>query len=126
MHLSKAEWKVMNVVWEHHPACARDVLEHLEGDSDWAYTTVKTFLTRLAEKGALHTEKRGNTLYFTPLLTRAQARKSAVGSLVNKAFDGAFGPLLHFLLDDEQLSEKDRATIEALIREKKNETRGEG
>ncbi|MDA2930716.1 BlaI/MecI/CopY family transcriptional regulator, partial [Acidobacteria bacterium AH-259-O06] len=36
-----------------YPASARDVLEALEGEKSWAYTTVKTILNRLVEKGAL-------------------------------------------------------------------------
>lgn len=115
MHLSDAEWKVMNALWREYPATVRDVLERLAGETTWAYTTVKTILTRLAEKGALSVEKRANTSYYTPLVTRVQARHAAVQSLLSKAFGGAVGPLLHFLLKDDELSERQRAELRELI-----------
>ena len=30
MSLSDTEWKVMNVLWDHHPATAREVMDALE------------------------------------------------------------------------------------------------
>lgn len=115
MQLSDAEWKVMNVIWRKHPASTRDVLERLEGQPRWAYTTVKTLLTRLVDKGVLELSKRGNTSLFAPLVTRSAARRLALQSLVNKAFDGAFAPLVQFLMADERLSARDRAEIEQMI-----------
>ncbi len=115
--LSDAEWKVMNALWKRHPACVRDVLEEIEGESSWAYTTVKTMLSRLTEKGVLKVEKKANTSYYQPLLTRRQARRAAVRSLIDRAFDGAFGPLMAFLVDDRKLHAPDRKRLRALLRE---------
>lgn len=113
--LSDAEWKVMNALWKRHPACVREVLEEIGEDASWAYTTVKTMLSRLAEKGILEVEKRANTSYYSPNLTRNQARRAAVQSLLDRAFDGAFGPLMAFLVDDQKLSGKDRQRLQALL-----------
>ena len=97
MRLNNTEWKVMQVVWRRHPATARDVLNALEDDTSWAYTTVKTIMARLVEKGALAVSKRGNTSVYEPQVERADARRSAVRALLDQAFDGAFAPLLHFI-----------------------------
>ena len=115
MQLSEAEWRVMAVVWERHPASVRDVLEALEGETGWAYSTVKTMLTRLTEKGALSVRKRANTSLYEPLVSQGEARRSAVHSLLDRAFDGTFGSLVHHLLDEHKLSKKDRARMEALL-----------
>ena len=127
MHLSDAEWKVMDVVWKRHPATVRDVLESVEEETGWAYSTVKTFLGRLAEKGALEVEKRGNSSVFRPRISRRQARRSALRSLVQKAFGGAFAPLLHQLMDEESLSERDRVELLRMLEESEggSETRDE-
>lgn len=117
MQLSEAEWKVMNALWRRNPACVRDVMEELPDQNTWAYTTVKTMLNRLAEKGVLGVEKKANTSYYQPLVTRRQARRSAVRSLMDRAFDGAFGPLMAFLIDDQELSVQDRARLQDLLEE---------
>ncbi len=113
MQLSKAEWRVMNSVWGRSAATARDVLEELEEETAWAYTTVKTILSRLADKGVLEVRKRANTSVYTPLLSRSAARRCAVHALMDRAFDGAFGPLMSFLIDDEKLSPEDRRRASA-------------
>ena len=104
MKLSEAEWKIMNAVWERHPASARDVVERLEGRANWAYTTVKTMLARLTDKGALKSRLRANTTLYDPVLTRENARRSALRSVLDNAFNGAFGPMVHFLVSQEKLT----------------------
>ena len=111
--LTDAEWKVMRCLWERAPATARDVCDRL--NTGWAYTTVKTFLDRLAEKGAVRVRRRGSVAVYTPATTRAQARRAAVRSLAAKAFDGAVGPMVHFLVG--KLSAKERAEVRRLLRE---------
>jgi len=115
MHLSEAEWKVMRVLWERSPANAREVLEGLASETDWAYTTTKTILSRLVEKGVLAEHKRANTSFYEPLVSRDDARRTAVRSLLDRAFDGTFGSLLHHLADGERLSKRDREKLREVL-----------
>jgi BlaI family penicillinase repressor len=117
MKLTESEWKIMNAVWKRHPASARDVLERVEGETDWVYTTVKTLLSRLEAKGVLRSRMRANTALYEPVLSRAKARRAALRSLANTAFDGAFGPMMQFLVSDERLSEKQREDLVRLLKE---------
>ena len=117
MKLSEAEWKVMRCVWKRFPASARDVLEELAAETGWAYTTVKTIMSRLAEKNVLKVCMRGNTSFYEPMISRQEARRSAVDSLMDRAFDGAFGSLMHFLIADEHLSQKDREALIEMLKE---------
>lgn len=117
MKLSDAEWTVMNAVWEGAPASVRDVLERTEPETGWAYSTVKTLLERLADKGALEVRKRGNTSYYEPLVTRPEARRSALRLLLDKAFDGAFGSLLQHMVAEEKLSKRDRRELSSMLDE---------
>jgi BlaI family penicillinase repressor len=117
MRLSDAEWTVMNAVWQRSPASARDVLGRVGAQTGWAYTTVKTMLERLAEKGALRARKQGNTSLYEPLVTREQARRSALRSLLDRAFDGALGSLLQHLVAEERLSRRDREKLARLLHE---------
>lgn len=121
MKLSDAEWTVMNALWEKAPANARDVLETCEPETAWAYTTVKTLLARLVDKGALAESKRANTSVYEPLVSRTDARRSALRSLLDKAFDGAFGPLLQHMVSDEKLSKRDRRELTTMLEELEQE-----
>lgn len=111
MKLTEAEWLIMNVLWDKHPAKARDIAECLPSGVSWAYTTIKTMLTRLVEKKAVSEAKKGNTSFYEPILLRHQARQTALRTLLTQAFDGAFGPLMHFLLEDQNLTAKQRKEL---------------
>jgi predicted transcriptional regulator len=106
----------MNALWSGHPATARDVAKRLPRDINWAYTTIKTLLARLVEKRAVSEHKRGNTSIYEPLVSKGAARRSALRALANQAFDGAFGPMMHFLVEQEKLSPRQRRELTKLLR----------
>jgi BlaI family penicillinase repressor len=111
MKLTEPEWLIMNALWDNHPAKARDVVERLPSTVNWAYTTVKTMLDRLVEKKAVGKSKRGNIGLYEPLVSRRQARRTAMRIMLDQAFDGAFGPMMHFLVEDESLSAGERKEL---------------
>ena len=108
MKLTEPEWLIMNALWEKHPVKARDVVERLPSTVNWAYTTVKTMLDRLVEKKAVGKSKHGNIGLYEPLVSRRQARRTAMRIMLDQAFDGAFGHMMHFLVEDEKLSADQR------------------
>jgi len=113
--LTDAEWKVIRALWKRQPASARDVLEALHAETGWAYTTVKTLLSRLVAKGAASVRLRANTSLYEPLITEAEARRTEVKLLIDRAFGGASIPLLRFVLSEEKLSAKDRAELREIL-----------
>ena len=120
MKLTEAEWLIMNALWDKYPATARDIAKRLPEGVNWAYTTIKTMLARLAEKKIISESKKGNTSVYEPILSRQKARRSALLMLANQAFDGAFGPLMHFLLEDQKLTARQRKElIEILAKNRK-------
>lgn len=124
MKLTEAEWQIMNALWEDWPATARQVSDRLPENVNWAYTTIKTMLTRLADKQVVKETKRGSIGIYKPLLTRQNARRNALKSLANQAFDGAFGPLMHFLLEDQKVTPKQKRELMEAIKKDGNKRRG--
>jgi BlaI family penicillinase repressor len=119
MKLTEPEWLIMNALWEKHPVKARDVVQRLPSTVNWAYTTVKTMLDRLVEKKAVGKSKRGNIGLYEPLVSRRQARRTAMRMMLDQAFDGAFGPMMHFLVEDEKLPAEQRKELIKILSGKK-------
>ncbi len=112
MRLSDAEWIVMNAVWDRPvESSVRDVLEVVEPQTSWAYQTVQTIMVRLAQKKALRSRLRANTRLYTALITRQQAQRSALKSLIEKAFSGAAGPLVQALVSEEYLTPLEKKQV---------------
>ena len=113
---SAAEWKVLNALWRRNPASARELLGMLR-EQGWAYTTLKTLLTRMEEKGCVRAEMRGNTAWYRPAVQRRTAQRGAVRALIDRVFEGAAGPLLAHLAEDERLGPADRKKLDEWIAE---------
>ena len=107
----------MQAVWNRAPASARDVLDEVGEETGWAYTTVKTLLARLVEKGALSEGRQANINIYEPRITRNEARGSALRSLLDRAFDGTFGSLFQHLIKEERLSARDVKALERMLHE---------
>jgi predicted transcriptional regulator len=124
MRLTESEWQIMNALWRQHPATARELADNLPDDNQWAYTTIKTLLSRLVAKAAVSERKRGNTSVYEPLVSRDNARGSALGALINQAFGGAIEPFLSFLARDQKLTGKQRRQLEQLLAAEEAKSRG--
>ena len=117
MKLTEAEWQIMNALWQNHPATARAIADRLPHEVNWAYTTIKTMLTRLVEKKAISEVKQGKASVYSPLLSQKKARLGAFKSLVDQAFGGALGPLVHCLVEEKNLNTKQQQQLRDLLAE---------
>jgi BlaI family transcriptional regulator, penicillinase repressor len=116
VRFSEAEWRLMTALWVKSPASARDVHDAVAPDTGWAYTTVKTMLDRLVEKGALGVETPRHAASYTPLVSQKDGRRSAVRTLLDQAFGGSPAPLVAHLLNDQRLSKRDREEIARMLK----------
>ncbi len=110
----------MEVVWELRSCTAPDVQEQLEERTGWAYSTVKTMMDRMAAKGLLETERIRKMILYRPAIKRAQAQRGELMRTAKRAFNGAFSPLVEFLLDQNKLSKEELEHLEKMIRLKRD------
>ncbi|MEM9380979.1 MAG: BlaI/MecI/CopY family transcriptional regulator [Planctomycetota bacterium] len=116
MKLNDSEWTVMQALWAAGGAAtARELHAAVEATTDWSYSTVRTLLSRLAAKEAVAEDRRGKQLVYAPRLPRKDARRSAVRSLLDKAFGGTFGSLVQHIAEEERLSARDREELLRLL-----------
>ncbi|UCC99418.1 MAG: BlaI/MecI/CopY family transcriptional regulator [Phycisphaerales bacterium] len=116
--LSKAEWAVMKVIWKLNKTNVREVCEELEESQHWAYNTVRTMMERLHEKGYVSTKKVGSMYFYRPRVSRREVAIAAFDSFSEKVFDGAVGPIVSYLIDQDKLSESELAEIRRLLKTK--------
>jgi BlaI family penicillinase repressor len=115
--LTEAEWVIMKVVWENEPCAAGTVQEILQQSKNWAYSTVKGAMDRLAEKGFLKISKIRNLQLFSSTLSQEQAQKGEFKKMLKRAFDDALTPMMQFLLENEDFSSDDLKHMRLMIEE---------
>ncbi|MBE0712631.1 MAG: BlaI/MecI/CopY family transcriptional regulator [Candidatus Aminicenantes bacterium] len=124
MRLTDAEWQIMNALWKRYPATAREIAENLADETQWAYTTIKTLLARLAAKNAVSEQKRGNTSVYEPLVSLKKARRTALRTFLNQGFGGTVEPLLNFLAEERKLTDKQRQELARILQNEEDRKGG--
>ena len=119
LQMSDNEWAILQIVWENEPCTAPDVQEKLEGEKGWAYTTVKTMMDRMVNKGLLEVEKVRNLHFYKAAITATQAKKGEIRRTLQRAFNESLTPMMQFLIENEDISEADYAELEKLIKSRK-------
>lgn len=113
--LTEAEWAVMKVVWENEPCAAGTVQDALADSKDWAYSTVKTTMDRMAKKGLLGITKIRNLQLFSSKVSRLEARTGEFRKMLKRAFDGALTPMMQFLIEHEDFSKEQLKQLRSLV-----------
>lgn len=114
--LTEAEWEIMRIVWEKEPCAAGTVQEALTDTRNWAYTTVKLTMDRMAKKGFLKIQKIRNLQLFHSCIGEVEARKGELRKMLGRAFGGALPPMLKFLIEHEGLSKDEAAELREFVR----------
>ena len=113
--ISNGEWAILQVVWRLEPVSAVSVKEEFEDTKNWSYSTVKTMMDRMTDKGLLRTERIRNLMLYSSAISARDAKENALTQMLNNAFDGALSPMIHFLIDNRKLSGNDLDELRELI-----------
>jgi BlaI family penicillinase repressor len=113
--LTEAEWEIMKVVWDEQPCAAGTVQEALVKSKNWAYSTIKTTMDRMVEKGFLQIEKIRNLQLFHSSISEVDAKRGEFRKMLKRAFNGALTPMMQFLIEHEGLSKSESSQLRELV-----------
>ena len=119
--LTRRERQIMDILFRRGRATAAEVMEELPGEP--SYSTVRTQLRVLEEKGHARHEEDGIRFIYMPAVARHAARKSALRHLVETFFDGSSEKAVAALLGGEgsKLSDEQLDRIADLIAKARKE-----
>ena len=118
--LSRRERQIMDILFRRGRATAAEVMEELPADT--TYSTVRTQLRVLEEKGHVRHEQDGQRYVYSPAVARGTVRRSALKHLVETFFDGSVEQTVAALLGaDSRVSEPELERIAELIAKARKE-----
>jgi len=119
--LSRRERQIMDILYRRGRAAADDVMADLPGEP--SYSTVRTQLRVLEEKGHVVHEEDGPRYVYAPAVPRHAARRSALRHLVNTFFDGSAEQVVAAVLGGEaaRLTDADLDRIARLVEKARKE-----
>ena len=122
--LSRRERAIMDILFRRGRASAEDVMHELSGDP--SYSTVRTQLRVLEEKGHVRHVEEGRRFVYMPAVARSAARKVALRHVIETFFEGSVDRVVAALVGGEaaRLSDDELERIQALVdKAKKDGTR---
>ena len=120
VQVTEAEWKIMEVLWDHSPRTMTEITAILEPETGWTRHTVITLLKRMLEKGSISMDDTERAKKYTPLITREQASTEETHKFLSHVFKGRASLLVNHLVDAGDLSEDELEQILDMIKDKKN------
>ena len=106
-HVSQAEWEVMKMLWDKAPMSLGELLTAVAQASEWHPNTIKTFVRRLVQKGAVGTVGSPGSYQYVPLFTREEGTRAENRSFLDRIYGGSLKPMLVAFLRDEDLTPDD-------------------
>ncbi len=116
MRLSEFELDVMAHFWSDGELSAPALFERLGDARGITYSTVKTIIDRLEQKGAVkRVSNQGRTIFYAPAIKQEKIRRPLMKSVVRRLFGDDLRPLFAQLLRDERLSDEDLEYLQKLV-----------
>ncbi len=118
--LSRRERQIMEIVYRRGRATAGEI--HREMPDRPSYSTVRTLLRVLEEKGHLAHQSDGPRYVYSPCISAEKAKRSAIEQLLRTFFNNSATSAMAALLDmsSANLSEAELKRLARLIRQAKN------
>ncbi|MBN2024644.1 MAG: BlaI/MecI/CopY family transcriptional regulator [Pirellulales bacterium] len=113
--MSRGELEAARLLWELGQATVRQVHEALPPGREMDFTTVQTYLRRLAAKGYIRSWLVGRTRMYAPKVKPTTVIGETVGDLVERLFGGQTLPLVRYLIEERGIGEQDIAELRAVL-----------
>jgi BlaI family transcriptional regulator, penicillinase repressor len=113
--VSRSEWILMDALWQLERGTATDLQRQLQSTQGWAYSTVKTMLDRLVEKGHVKARRVGNVYEYSPKMRRPTAVNRVIDDLAEQLLGGSVAPLIQRLIEQRRLTAEEASELRSLL-----------
>jgi BlaI family transcriptional regulator, penicillinase repressor len=122
--LSDAEWEIMKVLWRDGAMALGEICAKLPDGEKWAYSTVRTFVSRMVDKGWVSARRVGSSHLYAPVAPKRRAVGTAVREFTQRVLDGVMTPFVAYYAEDKGLSDAEIAELEEIIEEHRKKKGG--
>ncbi len=112
--LTEAELRIMRVLWSRGESTNLEIVDAIEHPR-LARNTVMTTLGVLERKGYVQHREEGRTFVYRAVVAEDSVRGRALKHILDRFFAGSAEQLVVRLLNEEYISEADRARIQDLL-----------
>jgi predicted transcriptional regulator len=115
--LTKSELAVIKVLWAAGELSAREVHEGLPSALDWAYSTTRTTLDRMAGKGLLSRRSSHGLYLYEARVSRAAGLAGVVRDLADRVLETDYAPVVSLFAEANALTPEEVEELSRLLEE---------
>ncbi|MGD2215326.1 MAG: BlaI/MecI/CopY family transcriptional regulator [Gemmatimonadales bacterium] len=115
--LSKSELAVLRVLWREGELSAREIHEGLPAALEWAYSTTRTTVDRMAAKGLLAKRSFHGIYLYEPRISRPAGLAGVVRDLAERVLETDYAPVVSLFAEANDLSAEEVDELERLLGE---------
>lgn len=117
INLTDAEWRVMELLWQHEPQTGRELVEALEKIAGWNRSTTLTLLRRLEGKQAVADETQNGVKAFRPLIRREEVALQETEDFLSRVYQGSLSLMVSTMTQKQALSQEELGELYKILQE---------
>ena len=118
--LTKAEERIMKILWKIKKGFINDILEHFP-DPKPPYNSVSTIVRVLVKKEIVSFKAYGKTYEYYPLITKEEYRNSQLNKLTKNYFGNSLKQVVNFFSENKNLDIKEVDEVVKMLEKIKKE-----
>jgi predicted transcriptional regulator len=121
--LTKAEEKIMKILWGIGEGFIKDIIEQYP-DPKPPYNSVSTIVRVLVQKEIVGFKAFGNTYQYYPLISREEYSKGQLSRLIAEYYNNSLTEVVNFFSESKKLNEKQLDEVMKMLEELKSKKNG--
>ncbi|NQT26190.1 BlaI/MecI/CopY family transcriptional regulator [candidate division KSB1 bacterium] len=119
--LSKAEYDILRVLWKQGRQTIRELHDRLYETSGWAYTTTKTMMDRMVQKGLLSREQFHGIFLYQAIISRPAGLAKMVKFFADRVVELDSSEVVAMFAQSKAITAEEIKELEALLLEESRE-----
>lgn len=104
IHLSNAEWEIMNILWKFPEATITQIVAELNKKKFWDKHTVITLLRRMEKKGAVEYHRNGRAKEYYSIISQKETVLEETEQFLDRVYEGSLSLLVNSFLSSKKVS----------------------
>lgn len=112
---TKTELSVLKQLWPDEQKSAREIHDAVSDEMGWSYSTTRTVVTRMEEKGLLKRSEVHGVAVYAPALSRVAVLGALARELTRQVFDIKGALPASMFADSPHLTKKELKELDAIL-----------
>ena len=117
---TKPELAVLKMLWRGKAESARAITDSVAPEFDWSYSTMRTVLERMCEKGLLKKSQAGGVNVYAAAVGKLSLLSAMIRDFSDRVLELDAAPSAVMFADSKLLSDDEVTELEAMLQQREN------